>query len=699
MHPCPAENDCSWFTLQAGFAARPAKRATVVRDIPGEAVIRPSVCARAAGSPSIATSLLTIFLTSTFTGCSVGAAVGGESAASVSAPKGFRDLNRNGQLDPYEDSRLTAEARADDLVKRMTLEEKAGAMMHDTLPGLGAQIGASAKGYDLAAIELRIGTKHVTSFITRLQLAPPQLAEQNNKVQQIAARTRLGIPVTISTDPRSHFQIVLGATNRGTGFSQWPETLGFAAIGDPAPVRRFADVARQEYRAVGIHMALSPQADLATEPRWPRITGTFGSRADLTSLLAGAYVEGFQHGKGGVDADGVAAVVKHWVGYGAQPEGFDAHSYYGRFAKLTDASFARHVAAFQGAFDANVAGVMPAYPILQGVTINGQPVEPVAPGYNRQILTDLLRGEHKYRGLILSDWAITRDCDESCLAPTGTNLQQAPSIATPWGVENMSRVDRFAKGVSAGLDQFGGTGEAELLVTAVRNGLVPEARIDESVRRVMALKFRLGLFDNPYVDAAKAASVAGTPEFVKEGEAAQRRAQVVLENRDRTLPVDASKRKVWLHGVDADTARAAGFAVVSKLAEADVAIVRVGTPFERLHPYHFFGALQNEGRLDFRDGDPAYEAIKKASAAVPTIVAVDLDRPAILTNVRTKAKAIIAIFGASDAAVLDVITGRARAEGRLPFELPSSMPEVQAQDPAMADDTAHPLYPVGAGGS
>ena len=611
----------------------------------------------------------------------------------------FRDLNRNGQLDPYEDRRLSPEARADDLVRRMTLEEKAGAMMHDTLPGLGALTGASAQGYDFEAIEQTIATKHVNSFITRLQLPPAQLAEQNNKLQELAQRTRLGIPVTISTDPRSHFQFVLGATSTGTGFSQWPETLGLAAIGDKDLVRRFGDIARQEYRAVGIHMALSPQADLATEPRWPRTTGTFGSRASAVSELVGAYVEGFQHGKDGVSTDGVATVVKHWVGYGAQPNGFDAHNYYGRFAKLSDASFAQHIAAFQGALEAHVAGVMPAYPILEGVTVNGKPIEAVAPGYNRQLLIDLLRGQHRYGGVILSDWAVTRDCGETCMAPTGTKLQQPPAIATPWGVEKLGRVERFAKGVEAGLDQFGGTGESEFLVDAVKRGLVKESRLDESVRRVMILKFRQGLFDDPFVDASKAASIVGTEPFRKEGEAAQRRAQVILENHEQLLPVDVSRRKVWLFGISAEAARAAGFTVMATPAEANVAIVRVSTPFETLHPHYFFGAIQHEGRLDFRDGDAGYEAIKKASAKVPTIVAVDMDRPAVLTNVRAKAGALIAIFGASDAAVLDVVSGRARAEGRLPFELPSSMGAVEGQDPAAADDTVKPLYAVGAGGT
>jgi beta-glucosidase len=196
-----------------------------------------------------------------------------------------------------------------------------------------------------------------------------------------------------------------------------------------------------------------------------------------------------------------------------------------------------------------------------------------------------------------------------------------------------------------------------------------------------------------------AASVVGSQQFREVAEAAQRRAQVVLENRDGVLPLDAKARKVWLSGIDAAAARAVGLTVVDQLKQADVAVVRVSAPYETLHPHHFFGAVQHEGRLDFRDGDAGYEAIKQASALVPTIVAIDLDRPAILTNVKSRAKAIIGVFGASDAAVLDVIAGRARPEGKLPFELPSSMQEVAAQDPAVPDDTEHPLYRVGAGNS
>jgi len=209
----------------------------------------------------------------------------------------FKDLNRNGLLEPYEDWRRPPRERALDLVARMTLEEKAGMMMHGTARSSGpmGMVGAGT-GYDTAAMGRLIRDAAVNSFITRLRAEPATLAAQNNALQEIAERTRLGIPLTISTDPRNHFQYTLGASVQSSGFSQWPETLGFAALRDVSLVRRFADIARQEYRAVGIEETLSPQADITTEPRWSRISGTFGEDPDLASELVEAYVQGFQHG-------------------------------------------------------------------------------------------------------------------------------------------------------------------------------------------------------------------------------------------------------------------------------------------------------------------------------------------------------------------------------------------------------------------
>jgi beta-glucosidase len=617
----------------------------------------------------------------------------------------FKDLNRSGAFDPYEDWRLTPTARARDLVGRMTLEEKAGTMMHGTARSDGP-MGVAGMGarYDTAAARALVAGASVTSMITRLAGDPAILAAENNSLQEIAEGTRLGIPLTISTDPRHHFQYVPGASSETRGFSQWPEPLGFAALGDTGLMRRFGDIARQEYRAVGIHMALSPQADLATEPRWGRINGTFGEDAELAGRLVRAYVEGFQHGAAGVDTGSVLTVVKHWVGYGAATEGFDSHNFYGRFASFPGRNLDYHVRPFLGAFAAKAAGVMPTYSILEGATWNGQPIEPVGAAYNRQILTEMLRGQYGFSGVIVTDWAITNDCTARCRvgAPAGERPTFA-DVGMPWGVEELPMRARFVKAVLAGVDQFGGTERADLLVEGVRAGELPEARLDSSVVRVLTQKFALGLFEDPYVEPGAADTRVGAESFRAAGLDAQRRALVLLENTGELLPLRSAGRgrplRVVLRGVAPEAATREGWTVVDDPRQADVAIVRLGAPFEVLHPGYLFGVWIHEGSLAFRDGDPDYEAFKQMSAVVPTVVTVYLERPAILAPIRDRARAVIANFGVSDQALLDVLTGRAKPEGKLPFELPASMEAVAAQRTDVPYDSPRPLYPFGFGRS
>jgi beta-glucosidase len=615
----------------------------------------------------------------------------------------FRDLNRNGKVDPYEDWRLSPDVRARDLIGRMTLEEKSGTMMHGTArtggPAGSAGMGAS---YDTAANRILIDSAKVTSMITRLRGDATTLATQNNALQEIAERTRLGIPVTISTDPRNHFQDITGASVVTPVFSQWPETLGFAAIGDAALVRRFGDIARQEYRAAGIQMTLSPQADLATEPRWGRINGTFGEDADLTARMVRAYIEGFQHGAQGVDKSGVAAVVKHWVGYGAQREGLDSHNYYGRYAVFGPSSAATNIAyqirPFVAAFDANVAGVMPTYSILQGATWNGKPIEQVGAGFNRQLLTDILRKRYGYRGLVITDWAITNDCGPRCRqgAPAGERPSFA-DVGMPWGVEDIPMRDRFVKAVRAGVDQFGGTERTDLLVDAVRSGELTEARLDSSVARVLAQKFALGLFDNPYVDPAAAGRVLGNAEFRNAGLDAQRRALVLLQNKGKILPLRRGARRVYVRGIDSTSIAREGWTVVADPSQADLAIIRLSAPSQQLHPQFMMGQFFHEGSLAYNDSTPGFAEFMRVSAKVPTIAVVYLDRPAVLTPIKEHARALIGSFGVSDQALLDVLTGRARPDGKLPFDLPASMEEVEAQRPDLAHDIRNPLYRFGYG--
>ncbi|BCH57647.1 beta-glucosidase [Agrobacterium vitis] len=614
--------------------------------------------------------------------------------------KTFKDLNRNGRLDPYEDWRLTPAERASDLVSQMTLIEKAGLMMHGTAPALasGSEAGQGrGSGYDLERIKPLINDAKVATYITRLSLPPEQLAAENNKLQEIAEASRLGIPLTISTDPRNHFQYVLGASAQSGGFSKWPESLGFGALNDAKLTRRFGDIARQEYLAVGIQQALSPQIDLATEPRWPRSTGTFGEDPQISRRMAEAYVAGFQNGTTGLKPGSVSAVAKHWVGYGAAPQGFDGHNSYGRHVVFKAKDFEKHVTPFKGAFAAKVAGIMPTYSIVDGVKLDGKPLEPVAAGYSKQLLTDLLRKRYKFDGVVVSDWLITNDCKDECLngeKPGDTPIIRPDTFGMPWGVEDLSREDRFAKAVNAGIDQFGGVANSDILVKAVEDKKVSEIRIDQSAKRLLIQKFEQGLFETPYADPQKAKAIVGNTDFVAEGEKAQARAMVVLQNKGKILPVKPG-RKVYLLNVDAATAQKRGYQVVTKPEEADFALVRLMAPFERLHPNYFFGARHEEGDLSFKPGNPDYDAVTAIAGKTPIIATVFLSRPSILTNLKGQTKALIGNFGASDEALFNVIEGKQKARGKLPFELPSSMQAVEAQAPSTPHDSKKPLYKIG----
>jgi len=617
----------------------------------------------------------------------------------------FKDLDRNGKLDPYEDWRLTPEARTADLVQRMSLEELAGLMVHGTLVSFGpmAALGTGSE-YNLDAVRRLMETKHVNTFITRLSAAPEAFAHQNNAVQALAESLRWGIPVTVSSDPRHHFQQVVGASSADHAFSSWPEPLGFAAINDPSLTRQFGDVVRQEYLAVGIRESLAPQADLATEPRWARANGTFGEDASIASRMVGAYVTGVQNGDTGLNRGSVIAVVKHWAGYGAAKDGWDAHNYYGRYATFPGHNFDQHLVPFTGAFKANVASVMPTYSILQGVTIHGKPLEQVGAGFNSQLLTNLLRGTYGFKGVILSDWLITSDCTQRCRdgVPPDSEITVA-DIGMPWGMEDATKLQRFAKAINAGVDQIGGVDESQIIVEAVHNGLIKEERVRETAARILLQKFQLGLFEQPYVDESLAAKTVARPEFVAAGEAAQARAVVLLQNKTAPstakplLPVTAGGTKVFLFGIEAAPAQAAGFTVVTDPAQADLAIIRAPAAYQSQHPGYFFGRQQHEGRLFFTAEDPAYAQFLKASTLVPTIFVTTLERPLILTNVAPHATALLGDFGISDNALLGLITGKTAPQGRLPFELPSSAEAVEKQKSDLPHDSAKPLFAFGFG--
>jgi beta-glucosidase len=610
----------------------------------------------------------------------------------------FKDLNGNGKLDIYEDWRQSPERRARDLVRRLRLADLAGLIVHANIPSTDP-VGPNTTGeYDFERMARLISSAHISSFVSRFNAQPRTIASAHNRLQAMAEDTRLGIPLTISSDPRNHIQYAALTSVQAGAFSKWPEPTGFAAIGDPSLVRRFADIVRQEYLAVGIREGLSPQADLATDPRWTRLNGTFGEDADTARQMVEAYVDGIQHGSAGLGSGSVAAIVKHWVGYGAQEKGLDSHNAYGRYAVFPAHNFEYHIIPFTGAFAANVAGVMPSYSIFSGVTVNGKPLEPVGAGFNHQLLTELLRGRYGFKGIIVSDWSITKDCGPNC--ENGAPAGQTPTFADlgmPWGVETLAKEQRFAKAINAGIDQIGGSDEAMVLLAAVRDHLLTRVRLEQSAYIILLQKFQLGLFENPYVDAAKADSIVGKPDFVAQGEDAQSRSLVLLENHGNLLPYTKTGSKVYLVGMDASAAEQAGMTPVPSEKLADLVIIRSSTPSEVLHPAYALGRFQHEGRLDFRVGDEAYDKLIEAGKAVPTVFVVDMNRPAILTNIKDKATAIVASFGASDRALFAMLTGKVSPHAHLPFELPSSMAAVLAQKEDLPHDSAQPLYAYGYG--
>jgi len=621
----------------------------------------------------------------------------------------FRDLDRDGALTPYEDWRRPAQDRAADLVGRLSLDEKAGLLVHGTLPTSGT--GYRFDDTTSPGVRTLLADRHITTYITRLSALPAQIAAANNAVQELAEQQPFGIPVVVSSDPRNGFSQTEGQTVARQGVTAMPDAIGWAAAHSPRLTRQLADIVRREYRAVGIHEALSPQADLATEPRWTRIDGTFGSSSKAARQHVEAYVAGLQGGEHGLTPSSVATVTKHWVGYGAQANGYDSHYYYGRYATFPGDNFAEHLVPFQGAFDAHGSGIMPTYSILQDLVYQGTAVEQTGAGYSTFLLQDLLRGTYGFDGVIVSDWGITGSCPEQCQQTRPPASFVGPwGVGMPWGVEDKTVVERFALALTAGVDQIGGSNEPVNVLDAVSAGLLTEARVDESAQRILEQKFELGLFENPYVSERTAAKVAGSAKFQKVGDAAQAQSLTLLSDEDGILPVatrtvghhphgDQVARHgsgkpgkhtttVYLSGVSADVARAHGLDVTTDLTQADLAIVRLSDP----------RAGDDLTGLEWTGDEADYQAFLAATdAGVPTVAVPKLDRPLVLTDVVDRAAAVLASYGVSDDVLVETILGQRSPGGKLPFELPSSMAAVEAQLSDVADDSADPLFDRGFG--
>ncbi len=595
----------------------------------------------------------------------------------------YRDLNGNGRLDPYEDPRLPVDERVEDLVGRLSLAEKVGLMFHTIIEagGDGALVEAPGRvtGTPTSVV---VGQKLVNHFNVHVLTDARAAARWHNALQELAEQTPHGIPVTVSSDPRHGFTENPGASFSSAMMSQWPEPIGLGAIGDPEVVRAHGAATRAEYVAVGIRAALHPTADLATEPRWGRQGTTFGADPERVTPLVGAFLTALQGEHLGPDS--VAGCTKHFPGGGPQRDGEDAHFPYGREQTYEGDRFADHLAPFLPILGSTSA-VMPYYgmPVDLELDLGRGPeaIEEVGFGYNAQIITGLLRGQLGYDGVVLSDWGLVTDAEAMGL----------PFPARAWGVEHLDRMARVERLLVAGVDQLGGEECTDLVLELVAERRVSEERIDASARRLLRVKFELGLFDDPYVDVEAAATVCAREDFVAAGHRAQAESVTVLSNTG-VLPL-TSGRKLYVEGVEERVAAAFG-ELVATPAEADLAIIRIPGPFEPRNAI-FLEQFFHQGSLDL---DPATVAhLTDVAAAVPTVLDVTLDRPAILTPVAGDVAALVGTYGCSDQALLAALTGEIAPRGRLPFELPRSMAAVAASRPDVASDTDDPLFPIGHG--
>ena len=640
----------------------------------------------------------------------------------------FRDLNKDGKLDPYEDWRLPVAQRVSDLVARMTVEEKTGLMIHSSLSGftgpngevLGLPAaggrGGAGRGGAAAAPRNRafeggpnpnnvepmgsanptqlVNERHIRYILVRPNAGetPDITATFHNGLQEMAEASRLGIPIVFSTDPRH------GVGRGGPGgaaagapaapprptMSQWPDQLGLAVARDPEQVRTFGQIAAKELRAIGIQCLLGPMADLITEPRWNRINGTFGEDPTLVTSLTKAIVEGFQGKQLGPES--VMTVTKHFPGDGPVKDGYDGHNAYGKWYIYPGNQFDLHLQSFKAAFEAGTGGIMTAYGIPVGK-------DTVGIAFSKAMVDELLRKKLGFQGLVVTDW--------------NHNM--------PWGVEKLSEKDRQKMTVLAGVDQFGGNNDPSVILSNVKDGSIPMAVIDTVARRVLRPIFQLGLFENPYVDPERAKATVATAEYLAAGYAAQQKAVVLLKNADDLLPAAIGK-KIYVEGISRDVAATFG-TVVDDPKAADLAILRVASP-TTTYPYGGAFAGGGGGRgggttppppppmapygITLAYGNAAnwqvLENIRKiAATGTKTVVIVNMDKPAILTEFIDSVAGVYGAFGPGDAALLDVVFGKAKVTGKLPFDVPSDMPSVMAQAADVPFDMIDPMFRFGFG--
>ncbi len=622
----------------------------------------------------------------------------------------FKDLNKNGKLDKYEDWRLSYEERSNDLISKMSLEQKVGFMLISTSrlkndwsfesPKTTDPITSDFNEVDLVQdinmfthkplplpMMMAAGTTkgitqfHLRHFILRANVSARITAEWANKLQALSESDGLGIPSIIASNPRNHItkDASIGVSVGKTVFSTWPGELGLSAMNDLKLTREFADIARQEWAAVGLRKGYMYMADLATEPRWQRIEGTFGEDAKWVAKMMTEVTLGFQ-GKQ-LSSSSVALTTKHFPGGGAAEGGHDPHFDWGKREIFPGKMLKNNLIPFKAAIKAGTASIMPYYSIPTGTEF-----EEIAYAYNKGVIQDLLRGKMGFKGIINSD--------------TG------PIEMMPWGAEDLTIAERYKKTLEAGVNIYSGTADPTKLLEVAKSGAVDLKLIDNSVFRLLMEKFELGLFENPYVDEDAAERIVGNSKFQERADLAFRKSIVLLRNTQKSLPLKA-RTKVYFESYF----QKKGDANASKIYKANNTnydLEFVNTPEEA--DVVLLWITPGSKTLFDSDGSPLFLSlsknavdvnyVNKLTAKKPTILAVNYTNPWVIDEIYNKdtqnnIKGVIATFGTSTEALLDIVSGKFNPQGKMPFSTPISEHAAQNQlsdVPGYMEGKAYPLF-------
>lgn len=601
----------------------------------------------------------------------------------------FIDLNGNGTLDVYEDWRQDAETRAADLVSQMTAREKIAQMQHPTyLPRADGKIAPYLQEY---CTDYGIGM-----LLIRELNSVEAAATTMNTIQEYAEASRLGVPVLVSMDSVHGLSYVSGATVT-------PHNLALAATRDEELVTKLAEIARDEHIAVGVRMTLSPEADIASEPRWGRVMETFGEDPDLVTRMVTAQVVAFQNGRDGLNTGSIVACMKHFPGAGPQMEGKDTSPIIS-----SEETLQIHLKPYYAALEVNVASIMPYYSVPLALDMENSAIG------SKATLQDLLRDKMGFTGIIQTDWGMIWAIQEALGTMTGEEVSDEEAILI--GV-TQSRVDGIG-GESIRL--------IDLMEEYTQEGKIDEAILTAAATRIVKVKFEMGMFENPYCDVDYAVSFVGNEENQKVNLQAAREAMTLLKN-DGALPLDPDAKQTILvcgpRAFDMDSLvggwssaqegltiadAVAAYAgenttvltekedveVIKELAQqADVIIVSIGEPSYQHDPVWGYDTLEIV--------QSQQEILEAAVASGKTVITVVTGgRPYILTWCDENTNAILEAYypGAQGgAAIGETLFGLNNPTGKTPMQFPRDMESVNDQEGDVSFDLENPLYDYGFG--